>query len=53
MQSLQTMELLRRVAAAVGISLVLTLLLMALYQDDGPSRANRDQAPSNSMAGSR
>ena len=28
------MELLGRVAAALGISLVLTLLLLVLYQDD-------------------
>lgn len=27
-------ELLARLGAAIGISLVLTLLLMALYQDD-------------------
>lgn len=47
------MELLGRVAAALGISLVLTLLMMALYQDDGPSRATLAQAPPNSMAGSR
>ena len=29
------MELLGRVATAVGISLVLTLLMLVLYQDDG------------------
>ena len=29
------MELLGRVATAIGISLVITLLLMVLYQDDG------------------
>ena len=29
------MELLGRVLAALGISLVLTLLLLVLYQDDG------------------
>ena len=31
----QGMELLGRVATAVGISLVLTLLMLVLYQDDG------------------
>jgi hypothetical protein len=30
-----SMELLGRVCAALGISLVLTLLLLMLYQDDG------------------
>ena len=29
------MELLNRLGAVVGISLVLTLLLLVLYQDDG------------------
>jgi hypothetical protein len=29
------MELLGRVATAIGISLVLTLLMLVLYQDDG------------------
>ena len=53
MHSVHTMELLGRVAAALGISLVLTLLMMALYQDDTPGRAARAQAPANSMAGSR
>ena len=53
MQSAHTMELLGRVAAALGISLVLTLLMMALYQDDSPGRATRAQAPANSMADSR
>ncbi len=47
------MELIGRVATALGISLVLTLLMMALYQDEAPSRATRTQAPPNSMAGSR
>ena len=43
---LQGMELLGRLAAVVGISLVITLLLLVLYQDDtaqaqepGPSTA--------------
>ena len=53
MQCSQTMELLSRVAAALGISLILTLLMMALYQDDAPIRATRAQAPPNSMADSR
>jgi hypothetical protein len=30
-----SMELLGRLGAALGISLVLTLLLLVLYQDDG------------------
>jgi hypothetical protein len=30
-----SMELLNRLGAVVGISLVLTLLLLVLYQDDG------------------
>ena len=29
------MELLGRVATAIGISLVITVLLLVLYQDDG------------------
>lgn len=29
-------ELLSRLGVALGISLVLTLLLLVLYQDDGP-----------------
>jgi hypothetical protein len=33
------MELLGRVAAALGISLILTLLLLVLYQDDGQQEA--------------
>jgi hypothetical protein len=37
MQSQESMmELLQRVGVAIGISLVLTLLLMVLYQDDQP-----------------
>ena len=32
------MELLGRVLAAFGISLVLTLLLLVLYQDDGQAQ---------------
>ena len=35
MHWLRDMELLGRVLAALGISLVLTLLLLVLYQDDG------------------
>ena len=35
------MELLGRLATAIGISLVLTLLLLVLYQDDGA----KQQAP--------
>lgn len=36
MQLMRNMELLGRVCAALGISLVLTLLLIVLYQDDAP-----------------
>jgi hypothetical protein len=35
-QSAGMMELLGRLGTALGISLVLTLLLLVLYQDDGP-----------------
>lgn len=35
MQSGEIMELLGRVFAVLGITLVLTLLLLVLYQDDG------------------
>jgi len=35
MHWMRNMELLGRVLAALGISLVLTLLLLVLYQDDG------------------
>ena len=40
------MELLGRVCAALGISLVLTLLLLVLYQDEGQQgqSANMTQA---------
>ena len=31
-------ELLARLGAAIGISLVLTLLLLVLYQDDGSAQ---------------
>jgi hypothetical protein len=37
------MELLSRLGAVVGISLVLTLLLLVLYQDDG--RQAQQDAP--------
>lgn len=53
MQRAQTMELLGRVAAALVISLVLTLLMMALYQDDAPGRATRAQGSPDSMVDSR
>jgi hypothetical protein len=36
------MELLGRVAAAIGISLVLTLLLLVLYQDDAAQAMQPD-----------
>ena len=38
-------ELLARLGAAIGISLVLTLLLLVLYQDD--SSAQMQQQPAN------
>ena len=40
---MRSMELLGRVLAALGISLVLTLLLLVLYQDD--SQAAQPVAP--------
>jgi len=49
------MELLGRLGAVVGISLVLTLLLLALYQDDGmqmqPEPASITQASATPVAG--
>lgn len=45
------MELLGRIATAFGISLVLTLLLMALYQVDQPGLA--EQTTPNTVAESR
>jgi hypothetical protein len=53
MHSAPTMELLGRIATAMGISLVLTILMMALYQDDAPRGAAGTQVSANSMAGSR
>jgi hypothetical protein len=41
-------ELLARLGAALGISLVLTLLLLVLYQDDGS--AQMQNQPSTSIA---
>jgi hypothetical protein len=38
------MELLGRVFAALGISLVLTLLLLVLYQDDPQAQTTRSAA---------
>ena len=46
------MELLGRIAAAMGISLVLTILMMALYQDDAPGRGVQVQG-STTIAESR
>jgi len=43
MQNTSSMELIGRIAAAMGISLVLTILLMALYQVDQTDVAQ--QAP--------
>lgn len=42
-QSVGMMELLGRLGAAIGISLVLTLLLLVLYQDDQAAQS----APAN------
>jgi hypothetical protein len=46
MQSMRIMELLGRVGAALGISLVLTLLLLVLYQDD----SQQDQSATMTQA---
>ena len=43
------MELLGRLAAVVGISLVLTLLLLVLYQDDSAA-ANMEPMPTITAA---
>jgi hypothetical protein len=45
----QGMELLGRLAAVIGISLVLTLLLLVLYQDDAAS-VNMEPLPSITAA---
>ena len=45
----QGMELLGRLAAVVGISLVLTLLLLVLYQDDSAA-ANMEPLPTITAA---
>lgn len=45
----QGMELLGRLAAVIGISLVLTLLLLVLYQDDSAA-ANMDPLPTITAA---
>ena len=45
----QGMELLGRLAAVVGISLVLTLLLLVLYQDEGAA-ANMEPVPTVTAA---
>lgn len=51
MQNAHSMELLGRIAVAFGISLVLTLLLLLIYQDDSAQAAN---GPSSAtIAGSR
>jgi hypothetical protein len=39
------MELLGRLAAVVGISLALTLLLLVLYQDDGMQLRTQEPQP--------
>jgi hypothetical protein len=48
------MDLLGRLGAVIGISLVLTLLLLVLYQDDSAQNqgpANLTQASASSTAG--
>jgi hypothetical protein len=45
------MELLGRVFAAVGISLVLTLLLLVLYQDDPQAQMQGPQTMTQMSAG--
>lgn len=45
----QGMELLGRLAAVIGISLVLTLLLLVLYQDDSAA-ANMEPLPTITAA---
>lgn len=44
------MELLGRLGAAIGISLVLTLLLLVLYQDDGPQMQDQPSSITISQA---
>ncbi len=51
MQTANSMELIGRIAAAMGISLVLTILLMALYQVDQTDVAQ--QAAPTTIAESR
>ena len=53
MQNSKSMELLGRIAAAMGISLVLTILMMALYQDDAPGRSAQAQLEPATIADSR
>lgn len=45
------MELLGRVCAALGISLVLTLLLLVLYQDDSQAQMPEPAAMTQVSAG--
>lgn len=47
------MELLGRVCAAIGISLVLTLLLLVLYQDDSAAQMQTDPASVTQAANAR
>ena len=44
-------ELLQRLGVAIGISLVLTLLLMVLYQDDGMMQAEATTVSQSATAG--
>jgi hypothetical protein len=45
------MELLGRLGTALGISLVLTLLLLVLYQDDGPQMQQQPASITITQAG--
>jgi len=47
------MELLGRACAAIGISLVLTLLLLVLYQDDSSAQMQPDPASITQVANTR
>ena len=44
------MDLLGRLAAVIGISLALTLLLLVLYQDDGAQAQSIPQMPEATTA---
>ena len=46
-------ELLARLGAAIGISLVLTLLLLVLYQDDSSAQMQQRSRPTITQASPR